>query len=73
MNDQIISIIQAEDVVIVQNQSFKTYYRNRDGSLGCTVSNAFDYEDATLYTKEDLVAQGTGYTEPVLTVIEGAK
>ena len=71
MNEQIISTINAEEVVIVRQKVFNTYLRNADGSLGKTVSNAYDYEDATLFTKEDLVAKSIGYNEPVLTVIEG--
>ena len=72
MNEQIISTINAEEVVIVRQKVFNTYFRNADGSLGKTVSNAYDHEDATLFIKEDLVAKSIGYNEPVLTVIEGA-
>lgn len=33
----------------------------------------FDTEDAILFVKEQLVASGAGFEEPVLAVVEGGK
>jgi hypothetical protein len=50
----------------------KVYFRNNDGSLGLIKvdEEVTDHEEAIILVCEELVAQGTGYNNPVLVVIK---